>query len=76
MRSILLNYRFWILSVLVGCATICLLSEPGTEDVISWCLVLIVSKAIGAFFAWIALRLFRYWAKRGKINELIKYIGE
>ncbi len=76
MQAIILNYRFWILSVLFAISIVCIISEATAEKLSTWLLVMVVSKLVGVSLAWVTIRLFKYWERKGKIDELVKLIGE
>ena len=66
----LLNWRTHVLAILAAPALFLLLCI--SEDIIT----LLISKVAGAAIAYTACRLEKYWAEKGKINELMKLINE
>ncbi len=71
-----MNYRFWVLMVLMMVSLVGLLSEPVATTTRGWLTTFVISKLVGAITAAIWVRLFAYWAKRGEIDCLTKLIEE
>lgn len=64
------NWRVHILGLLAIAALILFCGETPTAA------SFLIAKALAALLAVSAVRLYRHWSRRGKINELVKLIKQ
>lgn len=69
----ILNYRYWVLSLLAGISITALIAQPSEENgFIVWMLLFLASKlaSVAAFVAFMAL--LERWNAQGRLPELNK----
>ena len=72
----LLNYRYYVLAVIITVAIIGVFSEPAEElPTANWFYAFLLSKAIGFAAIYAAARLVKRWERRGAIPELTNTVN-
>jgi len=69
LTAILTNWRYYALLAVAAVATIGILGDTDTMSVTT---AFVLAKAIGFAAAYLFYRLFRFWAVRRKIDELLR----
>jgi len=75
MKKILLNWRYYVLTLLAFVMFVGIFSEPA-EDVQNWCLTMLTSKVIGFGAGYVFYKLLTRWDESGKIAEISAMINE
>lgn len=77
MKKLITNYRYWLLLIVCGVATIGTFSVPQDDlPLLTWLWVLISTKAVGLGAFYLMHVLIRHWEKRGTIQELTDFTNE
>ena len=75
MKKIMKNWRYWLMVVIGVIAFLNLIGMPDADNPNYWGLV-IYSKFTAVALAYIDIRLYVWFAKHRKIDELLEYINE
>lgn len=76
MKSVLTNYRYYVLTALLIIAILGIFSTPADYlDTLTWVYCLVSSKVIGFTAAYFMNRLFTRWERRRTIPELVNGIN-
>lgn len=75
MKKIMKNWRYWLMVIIGVIALINLIGMPDADNPNYWELV-IYSKFTAVALAYIDIRLYVWFAKHRKIDELLEYINE
>lgn len=67
MKTLLLNWRIYVIGILFGVAIFSLFSEP-TSNSIYYFELLIGSKVLAVIIGYIAVKLTNYWERKGLID--------
>ena len=67
MKKLLLNWRLYIIGILLCIAIFCLFSEPISTSKY-WTELLIGSKVLAVLIGYIAVKLTNYWERKGLID--------
>ena len=75
MKKVMKNWRCWMLMVIGSIAFFNLIGMPRDDNPNYWELV-IFSKFTAAALTYLDIRLYVWFAKRGKIDDLLEYMSE
>lgn len=76
MKTILTNYRYYVLFALAVIAILGIFAVPiDGQPLIQWLYVLVSSKAIGFGAIYIVAKLTKRWEKKGTIPELMNAVN-
>ena len=75
MKKIMKKWRYWLMVVIGVIAFLNLIGMPDADNPNYWELV-IYSKFTAVALAYIDIRLYVWFAKHRKIDELLEYINE
>jgi hypothetical protein len=75
MKKVMKNWRYWLMMAIAFIAFFNLIGMPHNDNPNYWELV-IYSKFTAVALAYIDIRLYVWFAKHRKIDELLKYINE
>lgn len=70
-KSILTNYRYYILIIIASIAMVGIAAVPTNEHgILAYTFILLASKLGSIAALWLFLRLYIFWKDRGEIPEL------
>lgn len=77
MKSIISNFRYYVLAALAFIAFVGILSTPADElPLTEWLYGLLTSKAVGFGAIYVIVKLYKRWNAGGKIKELNDMLEE
>lgn len=77
MKTIITNYRYWVLAVLLCPAIVLLVGIPDDGgDIFRFIVLLLTTKCAAVLLAFAATMLFQHWNKQGEIPELTRLIDQ
>lgn len=77
MKTIITNYRYWVLAVLLCPAIILLIGLPKDgADFFHFLVFIIITKYAAFVLGFYAVLLYRRWSTNGKIPELTRLIDQ
>lgn len=68
----ILNYRYYVLAVLVGVGFTLLLADTADMDIAKWLAYQFAFKVVGVVSLFVAYKLINYWNPKGKIDAFAK----
>lgn len=68
----ILNYRYYVLAVLVGVGFTCIATDTDDADILKWIEYHFTFKMIGLALLFMAYKLVNYWNPKGKIDAFAK----
>lgn len=77
MKTIITNYRYWVLAMLIYPAITLLVGIPDDGgDIFRFLVLLLITKCAAVLLAFAAMLLFEHWDKLGEIPELTRLIDQ
>ena len=75
MKKVMKNWRYWLMGFIAVIALLNLIAVPQPNSSNYWLLV-VYSKFTAVVLAYFDIRLFAWFAKHRKIDEIIEFVNE
>lgn len=75
MKKVMKNWRYWLMGFIAIVALLNLIALPHPDSANYWLLV-VYSKFTAVVLAYFDIRLFVWFAKHRKIDEIIEFVNE